>query len=89
MDKKLSFIKFYAKIIVLAFFKEKTMKKLLLVFFLALSSHTHSAWNLGANGVYHSNFCRAGLHWQIVPWNFAGTDCYMPMHGLWGKRVLE
>lgn len=64
-------------------------KKLLLVFFLVLSSHTHSAWYLDANGVYHSNFCRAGPFWQTVSWNFAETICYMPMHGLWGKRVLE
>ncbi|OEY97848.1 hypothetical protein BJI46_08090 [Acinetobacter qingfengensis] len=64
-------------------------RQILLLLFLALSSHTFSAWNIDANGMYHSNFCRYGGYWQIVSWNFVNTECYMPMHGLWGKRVPE
>ncbi|MDM1336633.1 hypothetical protein HXZ93_11480 [Acinetobacter pseudolwoffii] len=65
------------------------MKKALFILLVGLSSHTYSAWNIDENGLYHSNFCRAGYYWQIVSWNFTGTACYMPMHGLWGKRVVE
>ena len=64
-------------------------QSLCLVFFLALSGHAYSAWNIDPNGLFHSNFCRAGYYWQIVSWNLTGTDCYMPMHGIWGRRVQE
>ncbi|MFH7765089.1 hypothetical protein [Acinetobacter sp. BSP-28] len=65
------------------------MKKVLFILLVGLSSHTHSAWSIDGNGLYHSNFCRAGHYWQIVNWNLTGTACYMPMHGLWGQRVAE
>lgn len=48
----------------------------------------NAAWNHDGYG-YVSNFCRAGYYWQFVPWDYVGTSCYMPMHGLWGKRVAE
>lgn len=47
-----------------------------------------AAWNHDGYG-YVSNFCRNGYYWQIVSWDYTGTNCYMPMHGLWGKRVAE
>ncbi len=65
------------------------MKTLIFAFCLLLCGNLQSAWMTDSYGRYHSNFCRAGMYWQIVPWNLAGTDCYMPGHGLWGKRVLE
>lgn len=49
---------------------------------------SQSAWHYDGYA-YTSNFCRNGVYWQFVPWNLTGTDCYMPMHGLWGKRVAE
>jgi hypothetical protein len=51
-------------------------------------TNTHAAWNHDGYG-YVSNVCRSGPYWQFVPWNYVGTDCYMPGWGLWGKRVAE
>lgn len=66
------------------------MKKLLLstALFISLTGSANSAWHWDGYG-YVSNICRAGPYWQIVPWNYVGTSCYMPGWNLYGKRVAE
>lgn len=53
-----------------------------------VATPAQAAWSHDGYG-YTSNVCRSGPYWQFVPWNYTGTDCYMPGWGLWGKRVAE
>lgn len=66
------------------------MKKLILVliFSLLTSTSAFSAWYYDGYS-FSSNICRNGSYWQVVHWNYVGTDCYMPMWNGWGKRVIE
>ena len=49
---------------------------------------TKAAWSHDGFG-YTSNFCRSGPYYQYVSWNYVGTDCYMPLWNLFGKRTPE
>ena len=73
------------------------MKKLFLSMFVAfitffslttVSTLANAHWYHDGYG-YVSNVCRAGAMWQYVPYNYVGTNCYMPGWGVWGKRVAE
>lgn len=69
----------------------KKMKKLLLTIFISLtflSGTANAHWFNDGYG-YVSNVCRAGAMWQVVPYHYIGTDCYMPGWGIWGKRTME
>ena len=48
----------------------------------------NAAWSHDGYG-YTSNFCRSGPYYQYVSWNYVGTDCYMPLWNLFGKRTPE
>lgn len=64
-------------------------KFILLSILLLTSSLSNAAWRYDYNGYAISNICRTGFYWQIVPWHYVGSDCYMPLWGLWGQRVTE
>ena len=67
------------------------MKKLLLILCLSLtflSTATSAHWFNDGYG-YVSNICRSGAMFQIVPYNYVNTNCYMAGWGVWGKRTME
>lgn len=68
----------------------KKIALILLILFSTLASTkvANAAWSHDGYG-YTSNICRYGPYWQVVPWNYVGTDCYMPGWAVWGKRVAE
>lgn len=63
-------------------------KLFIAAFLLAVSGSSNAHYYSDGYG-YVSNICRAGMYWQTVPYNYTGTQCYMPVHGLWGYRVAE
>lgn len=72
------------------------MKKFLLSFLLFVSISTplavttaNAAWTRDANGFFLSNICRNGPYWQVVPWDYVGSGCYMPNWDLVGQRVVQ
>lgn len=73
------------------------MKKQILSIFIALTAFlsltavtatAHAHWFHDGYG-YVSNICRNGGMFQVVPYNYVGTNCYMPGWGVWGKRTME
>ena len=72
--------------------KKSIFASILLAFTLFTSSAVftlaNAYWYHDGYG-YVSNVCRAGAMWQYVPYNYVGTNCYMPGWGVWGKRVPE
>ena len=73
------------------------MKKLFLSMFVAfitffslttIPTLANAHWYHDGYG-YVSNVCRAGGMWQVVPYDYIDTSCFMPGWGVWGKRVAE
>ena len=55
---------------------------------LIVTKPTNAAWSHDGFG-YISNICKNGVYWQVVPWNYVGTSCFMPGWNSWGRRVAE
>ena len=73
------------------------MKKQILSIFIALTAFlsltavtatAYAHWFHDGYG-YVSNICRNGAMFQVVPYNYVNTNCYMPGWDVWGKRTME
>jgi hypothetical protein len=70
------------------------MKKYFIALFILLLviitlPEAHAAWTRDASGFFLSNICRNGPYWQVVPWDYVGSGCYMPNWDLVGQRVVQ
>lgn len=52
-------------------------------------TNANAMWTRDYQGYFVSNICRNGMYWQVVPWGFVGSECYLPAFGIWGKHVAE
>ena len=57
---------------------------------LFLSKEVRAHWYNDGYG-YVSNICRSydNMYWQVVPYHYVDTKCYMPGWGVYGRRTLE